>query len=228
MAADLLDTARDFLVLSSQGKLNHQETIHPWRKDWEFAVLHSLRVEQYVLKILNREQHRLTETEIHLLRLAAILHDIARLDQRDNHALLGATVARNWLQAHANRSFTADEIDRIVEMIAVHSDKAGGDTDYCRAVLKDADTLDEIGVMSVFMASNWLDARSPFFFNGLLQRLVDFELPFCDKKMAILNTDGARAILKEKREFIQCVIEQLTDELQLDGRIERRLLQSRT
>ncbi|HRF50414.1 MAG TPA: HD domain-containing protein [Anaerolineales bacterium] len=226
MTADLLGSARDYLVLSSQGKLNHHETVHPWRKDWEFAVLHSLRVEQYVLKILARERHRLTETEIRLLRLAAILHDIARLDQRENHANVGATIARDWLQAQADGALVAEEIDRVVGMVATHSDKDEGETDYCRAVLKDADTLDEIGVMSVFMASNWLDARSPLFFNGLLHRLVEYEIPFCDKKMAILNTEGARAILREKREFIQRVIEQLTDEIELDGRIERQLLQS--
>ena len=228
MTADLLDSARDYLVLASRGKLNHLETVHPWRKDWEFAVLHSLRVEQYVLKILARDQNHLTENDIRLLRLAAILHDVARLDQRDKHALIGATIARDWLQTHADGCLAAGEIDRVVDMIATHSDKAVQETDYGRAVLKDADTLDEIGVMSVFMASNWLEARSPYFFNDLLERLVKHEIPFCDKKMAILNTEGARAILREKREFIQRVIEQLTDELQLDSRIEQQLRQAPT
>jgi uncharacterized protein len=76
-----------------KGKHNDFETKHPWRKDWEFAVLHSLHVEAYVLRILAYENHTLTKHEITLLRLAAILHDIARIDNRENHAQLGAEVA---------------------------------------------------------------------------------------------------------------------------------------
>lgn len=226
MTENLLDNARDYLVLYSRDKLNQIEAIHPWRKDWEFSVLHSLRVERYVLKILDREHIRIPDADVHLIQLAAILHDIARLDNQDNHALAGATIARDWLEVHADGYLTNKEIDRVVDLIANHSNKSGNETNFCRAVLKDADTLDEIGVMSIFMASNWLDAHSPFFFNSLLCRLVEHEIPFCDMKLAILNTGGAKEILREKREFILHFIEQLTDELQLDSRINQQLMSS--
>ncbi len=93
MSTDLLDYARIYLVSSLKGKFNGFETIHLWRKSWEFTVLHSLRVETYTLKILARKHHLLAEPEITLLRLAAILHDVARLEKTDNHAKLGAEVA---------------------------------------------------------------------------------------------------------------------------------------
>jgi hypothetical protein len=39
MSANILDDARAFLVNSLRGKKNSFETKHPWRKDWESAVL---------------------------------------------------------------------------------------------------------------------------------------------------------------------------------------------
>ena len=221
----VLDDARTYLVNFLKGKHNGFETKHPWRKDWEFAVLHSLRVEFYTLKILAREHYLLSESEIILLRLAAILHDIARMEKTDNHAKLGAEIAGKWLQGNSGYSLKSSDIERVLEMIAEHSKKDVHEQDFSKAVLKDADTLDEIGAMSIFMASNWLETQSPFFFYNLRQRLIDFEIPFCEKKLAALNTDGAKEILNEKKVFIENYIAQITDELQADSHIERMLLE---
>jgi uncharacterized protein len=221
MSADILHDARIYLVDSLKGKHNDFETKHPWRKDWEFAVLHSLRVESYVLKILAREQHPLSDSDLTLLRLAAILHDIAGLEKTDNHAKMGAEIIEKWLQASSGYNLKSNDRVRVLEMIADHSKKDGAESDFSKAVLKDADTLDEIGAMSIFMASNWLETRSPFFFYELRQRLIDFELPFCDKKLAVLNTDGAKEILREKKAFVENFIVQITEEIQVDGHIEQ-------
>jgi uncharacterized protein len=227
MSKDLLHDARSYLVDFLRGKHNSFEVKHPWRKDWKFAVLHSLRVESYVLRILAREEHTLSLTEINLLRLAAILHDIARLEKRDDHALAGAKIAKAWLQQQIEYSLSREEIDRVSEMIAAHSDKDGVEPDVCKAVLKDADTLDEIGAMSIFMASNWLEHQSPFFFYDLRQRLIEVELPYCDKKLAKLRTSGAKTILSEKKVFIENFITQMTDELRADESIEKALFSIR-
>lgn len=224
MSKNILDDARVYLVNSLKGKHNGFETKHPWRKDWEFAVLHSLRVESYALKILARENHPLSENEIIQLRLAAILHDIARLDKRENHAESGAEIVEKWLQDNSGYNLKSDDTARVLEMIADHSNKDVREQDFSKAVLKDADTLDEIGVMSIFMTSNWLEKQSPFFFYELRQRLIDFELPFCDKKLSILNTDGAKEILREKKAFVENFIAQMTDELKADEYVEKMLL----
>jgi HD superfamily phosphodiesterase len=226
MSTDILENARNFLVNSLKGKYNGFETKHPWRKDWEFAVLHSLRVESYTLKILARENHLLSEPEIILLRLAAILHDIARLDKRENHAKFGAEIAEKWFQNNSGFSLTNSAIEKVLEMIADHSNKGVHEHDFSKAVLKDADTLDEIGVMSIFMTTNWLENQTPFFFYNLRQRLIEFELPFCDEQLTILNTTGAKEILSEKKTFVENFITQITDELQADSDIEQILLGS--
>jgi HD superfamily phosphodiesterase len=222
MPPDILEQARLHLVHSLEGKQNAFEIRHPWRKDWEFAVLHCLRVESYTLKILAREQHALSQQEVVLLRLAAILHDIARLDVREKHAQTGADMAKHWLQA--NDLLESSDLERVLEMIADHSNKNVPEEDFSRAVLKDADMLDEIGVMSMFMSSSWLENDSPFFFYDLRKRLIEFEIPFCEQQAAILNTNGARQILSEKKAFLENVIEQLTDELQADRDIETILM----
>lgn len=224
MARDILHDARLHLVDCIKGKQNGYETRHPWRKDWEFVVLHSLHVESYALRILALENHALTEHEITLLRLAAILHDIARLDRREDHAQLGAEHTAKWLQHNLHYGLKNDEIAKVLEMIADHSRKDVREQDFSKAVLKDADTLDEIGAMSIFMTSNWLETRSPFFFHELRQRLIDFELPFCDQKLSILNTAGARKILRQKKSFVENFIAQLSDELEADRPFEQMLL----
>jgi hypothetical protein len=221
MSTNILDDARAYLLHSLEGKQSNFETKHPWRRPWEFAVLHSLRIESYVLKILARERHSLSEHEITLLRLSAIFHDLARMEDVENHAQLGAEFAEPWLREHSN--LKNDDIERVLEMIADHSNKKVKERDFSKAVLKDADTLDEIGAMSIFMAGNWLDRRSPFFFYELRQRLVEFEIPFCDKQLSILNTDGAREILNGKKAFIENFIFQLTDEVQADDYVEQIL-----
>jgi uncharacterized protein len=223
MSTNILDDARLFLIHSLQAKGNGFESRHPWRKGWEFAVLHSLRVELYTTKILAREHHHLSESEVTLLRLAAILHDIGRLERRENHAQLGSEIAEKWLKGFPDSALQNSDIVRVVEMIADHSYKAVLDPDYSKAVLKDADTLDEIGVMSIFMSGNWVETHSPFFFYNLRQRLIDFEIPFFERKLAILNTNGAKEIMKEKKTFVENFIVQITDELQIDPRIEQML-----
>jgi len=224
MSKNILGDARSYLADFLKGKRNDFDTKHPWRKGWEFAVLHSLRVESYVLKILAREKYSLSEHEIILLRLAAILHDIARLEKRENHAALGAEIVGRWFQDNSGYALNSSDTARVLEMIADHSNKVGGEQDFSKAVLKDADTLDEIGVMSIFMTSNWLEHQSPFFFYELRNRLIEFELPFCDKKLSIINTNGAQEILREKKAFVENFIAQLTDELTADEQFENMLL----
>jgi HD superfamily phosphodiesterase len=179
-----------------------------------------------VLKILEQEQRSLSETEIGLLQLAAILHDIGRLEITDDHAKLGAQIADEWLMGHCDSELTEDEKDKVVRMIAGHSTKEYPESDFCTAVLKDADTLDEIGAMSVFMASNWIDHQSPFFFHHLRQRLIEYEIPFCDEKLSVMNTTGAKKILREKKAFIEGFIHQITCEIETGNYPEQLLLRS--
>jgi uncharacterized protein len=221
MNPDTLSLARQFLLASLQTQANVRENRHPWRRGWEFAAQHSLRVEALAVKILGRQPHGLDHNQVNLIRLAAILHDIKRSEtaERSGHAAAGALAAGEWLAAHPELGLSASEVQYVVEMIAGHSNKSKPDPDLCSAVLKDADTLDEIGAISIFMSANWLDRESPFFFQHLAERLEKFEIPFCDQKLAILNTEGARQILREKKAFIERFLRQLRAELEMQDRL---------
>lgn len=53
----------------------------------------------------------------------------------------------------------------------------------------------------------------PFFFNQLLERVRNFEIDFCNRKMLKLKTSTAKKILKKKKDFIVLFTNQLEDEL---------------
>ena len=207
---DILREARLFLVESLKDQINPYETVHPWRKDWKYVVLHTLRVEQTVINILAQEQHSLTAEEIENLQLATILHDIGKFVNREQHAPVGAKIAGEWLKKQA---LSEDAVLRIVDLIANHANKTGQEADYSKAVLQDADVLDEIGALSIFMTGNWVDRSSPFFFDLVKERIQSFEIRFCEDRMQVLNTAAAKKILQERQRFIKGFADQLQDEL---------------
>jgi HD superfamily phosphodiesterase len=213
MNENTLEEGKRFMISYLKGKNIDYETMHPWRNSWEFVVLHSLRVEGYVRKILATEMKDLSHEEVLTTRLAAILHDIGRIHKRENHALIGRDIIHNWLRENQAIFNSIKDPDRLLYLIERHSNKEDDDLDYCLKVLRDADILDEIGVMSVFMASNWIDRSNPYFFQLLSDRVENFEIGFCDNGFRLLNTETAKSILSEKRKFIELLDKQLKDEL---------------
>ena len=208
-----LEEGKRFLVSYLKGKKIDYETIHPWRNSWEFIVLHSLRVEGYVKKILASEEQVLTQEEALTIRLAAILHDIGRVHTRDEHALIGRNIIEGWLRENQALSNEINDVDKVLYLIERHSNKEGDESDYCLNILRDADVLDEIGVMSVFMASNWIDRKNPYFFQLLSDRVESYELDFIDKGFKLINTECAKSMLSEKRKFMEQLVKHSKDEL---------------
>lgn len=213
MEESVLNLGKEFLVSYLKDKTIQYENIHPWRSKWEFVVLHCLRVEGYVVKLLNRENHNLSEDEIKLTRLAAILHDVGRIHAREGHALLGRNIVEQWLEENSHISGAIGDTTRLLKLIESHSNKEQIEEDYCLKVLKDADILDEIGAMSIFMASNWIDKDDPYFFQLLYNRLDTFEMNFCEEGFKLLNTKAGKEILEEKKTFIAQFNSGLRDEL---------------
>jgi HD superfamily phosphodiesterase len=213
MNENTLEEGKRFLISYLKDKNINYENIHPWRSSWEFIVLHSLRVEGYVKKILAGEGQVLSQEEVLTTRLAAILHDIGRIHRREDHALAGKNIIQYWLKENQEILNNIEDPDRLLFLIEKHSDKEDDESDYSLKVLRDADILDEIGVMSVFMASNWIDRSNPYFFQLLSGRVENFEIGFCDNGFRLLNTETAKSILFEKRKFIELLENQLKDEL---------------
>lgn len=213
MNENILEQGKKYLVSYLKGKRINYETIHLWRNSWEFIVLHSFRVEAYVNKILAMENHTLSLNETLIIRLAAILHDIGRIHTRQEHALLSKNIINDWLIQDVSISLSSNEADKLLYLIGKHSDKEDGNKDYSLNVLRDADILDEIGVMSIFMTSNWIDKKNPYFFQMLQDRVENYEINFCDNAFKLLKTESAKILLNEKKDFVTLFYNQLKDEL---------------
>lgn len=212
-----LNEARLFLVETLKDQTHNFESPYPWRNNWKYLVLHSLRVEANVLKILERENHSLSDEKIQIIRLAAILHDVGKYVDRIGHAATGADIARDWMIEHIQSDET---VERVTKMIEVHGKKGKKELDYSTAVLKDADKLDEIGAMTILMAGNLTDRRSPFYLNNLCQRINQVEIPKCETKLDKLRTNGAKEILQERRLYIEHFTDQLISELRIEPGFE--------
>ena len=141
------------------------------------------------------------------------MHDIGRIVQRENHSKFSAEIVEKWLENNLNIKSQIYDVEKLLNMIKNHSCKDQKEEDFGFAVFKDADELDEIGILSIFMASNRLDKKSPYFFNFLLDRVNNFEIKFCNETMKKLNTESAIKILSEKKKFIESFINQLDNEI---------------
>lgn len=205
----VITAAKRHLVFCIRGKT--AEGKHPWRRGWEFVYYHSLRVDAICQKLQAAEAPAMLPGEALALRLAAIFHDIGRLDDRAGHAALGAQMAADWLSA--NPGCGCDPA-QVVDLIAHHSEKDQPGPTLGHALLKDADELDEIGIFSTLMVANWVNPASPGYFYDLADRLAQFEIPFCEKTAARLQTAAARAYLAAKQRFIESVIAQFALELE--------------
>lgn len=138
---------------------------------------------------------------------------MSKFTHGENHAILGRNVVADWIQS--NNAFHASDIDcnRLLYLIEKHSNKEEKDEDYCSRILKDADILDEIGIISIFMASSWIDRGNPYFFSLLNQRVENREIEFCNEAYGLLNTESAKEILQQKKEFIDKFCSQLHEEI---------------
>lgn len=111
--------------------------------DWD----HTERVYKLCLHI-----GKIEGADMEILKLAAILHDIGRMEQHKSrgkvcHAESGAKMARNILR---NYSLSEDKIEKIVHCIESHRFKSENIPESLEAkILFDADKLDSIGAIGL-------------------------------------------------------------------------------
>jgi uncharacterized protein len=213
MRVEIINEAKKFLTEYLEGKTCDYESMHPWRKDSQFIIIHSLRVHSYATQIIENEFYEITQEDRLIIEMAAILHDIGKLEVNKGHAKCSTEIVDRWLKSNVHIASKVENVEKLLRVIETHSDKDTKDDDMCSCILKDADTLDEIGALSIFMASNQVDRHSPFFFNELLERLENFEINFCNRKMLKLKTTYGKKLLQDKKAFIEMFNSQLALEL---------------
>lgn len=117
------------------------------RRTASFRWRHTLRV-----LATAREIGRTQGADLEIVEMAALLHDVAKLDLRCeeiHHAVLGSKIAREYL---LKLKIPVDKVERIAEAIRFHSyDTHQENLSLETLVLKDADRLDEVGALGVIM-----------------------------------------------------------------------------
>ncbi|BAH46253.1 conserved hypothetical protein [Brevibacillus brevis NBRC 100599] len=125
------------LVAEAQKRFDGQDPAHDWQ--------HNLRVLAMCERI-GREEG----ADMEVLRLAALLHDIGRAEERQTgecHAEISTRLAGEWL---AERSMTEAFISRVQSAILAHRfRKERPPHTLEEKVLFDADKLDSIGAIGV-------------------------------------------------------------------------------
>lgn len=121
------------------------------RKEMRDEIAHDFkhvdRVRNWALKIAEAEGYE----NIEQVEIAALLHDIGRASTKSgqNHGVVGAAIARKFLEKH--KMFDITEREEIILAIASHSGPGQG-REELTAILKDADMMDALGTVGIMRA----------------------------------------------------------------------------
>lgn len=141
------------------------------RRTASFRWRHTLRV-----LALAREIGLDQGADMEIIELAALLHDVAKLDQRSDeihHAVLGSKIADEFLH---KLQISPEKIRGVVEAIRFHS--YGIYQDHLNLetlVLKDADRLDEVGALGIIMTGTYAGRMGMDYRGCFRQGLKDLE-----------------------------------------------------
>lgn len=207
------DEAVKTLIEYFKNNIGSSQNPHCNSENWMFCIKHSLRVEKYAERIRDAFDS-FSKSDIYTLQAAAIFHDIGNVVQRENHGAIGAEIVRN---IYDNTEFISKcdiDKDRLIHIIANHSDKENeNDRDLVSVILKDADILDQIGAMSILMQGSKHDYNSYEFYKNVLEDLKNKELPYCEKEYLLLKTSPGKKIMSEKIKLVKNFIKQLSGEM---------------
>ena len=164
---------------------------------------HSLRVYKNAMRIAAGYP----EADIELIALASLLHDA------DDHKLFQTENnhnARIFLKEKNVPEETVEETVKIIEEVSFSKNRGKTPKTLEGKIVQDADRLDAMGAIGI--------ART-FAYGGRNGRSIDDSVQhFHDKLLQLegmLNTGEARALAKERHEFLEQFLEELNKETRL-------------
>jgi len=190
------------------------KSVHPWRLDWRYTVLHAYRVERYAIEIINSDYLNISDKSKTLIRAACLIHDIGKSKSKENHAHDGGVIIQEWINVGKLPFLSKDEEHDLLYYITHHSNKKQRElASIPLNILIDADYLDEIGMMSLIMRSNWIPKEDPYYFKKYLDAIEEEEIEYCEAGMNHLYSKAAKEILSKKMKFMISAKDQLKEEL---------------
>ncbi|MFW6185280.1 MAG: HD domain-containing protein [Halobacteriota archaeon] len=162
---------------------------------------HTKRVTRTAVWIAQQER-----ANIHVVRKAAELHDIAR-DMPD-HAIEGAIMAKDIL-----KGYESEFVEQVAHCIESHSFTSGVEPQTLEArVLSDADKLDAMGAIGVARA---------FLYSGESGRTIEDTLNHFENKLLHLidemKTETGKKLAEERHNFLLKFYQTMREELNSGG-----------
>jgi len=158
--------------------------------------------------------------DMEVVEAAALLHDIARANERRDHALEGAKMAKSYLE---KIGFSESKIKNIVHCIAVHRFSRGKKAETKEAkIIQDADRLDALGAISISRSFTYHGRKIPAYnpdikpqkkYTGKSKTIINH---FYEKILKItpssFYTKTAHKIAKKRYDFVVKFLDQFKKE----------------
>jgi uncharacterized protein len=145
--------------------------------------------------------------DLETLKIAALLHDIAR-DRRGDHARNSAKEAERIMR---ELGFHRSKIYRIVDAIKTHRFTGKSRPRTLEAkILADADKLDAMGAVGIYRAAAFgAEVQRP------IQRTIDHFNEKLLKLKAMMYTKTARGLAEGRHKFMLAYLEQIEKEIKI-------------
>jgi uncharacterized protein len=196
--ADMADFVLEYLSASVQNEdEGGRMRWYPWHSA-EYRHNHILNVVELATEIARKEG-----ADVDVTRVAALFHDIAKLDaEQDVHAEEGASVARQYLETHGE--FPESFVDNVCRAVRDHSYQGPlDDLPLETQCLIEADLLDKIGAngTALMLLRMGYEARTHMDTAEMVERVLERGQSAAERVQSETAQDIAHRRLKRVRWF---------------------------
>ncbi|MCL9813952.1 HD domain-containing protein [Natranaeroarchaeum aerophilus] len=196
--ADMADFVFEYLSASVQNEdEGGRMRWYPWHSA-EYRHNHILNVVELSTEIARKEG-----ADVDIARVAALFHDIAKLDaEQDVHAEEGARVARKYLEAHGD--YPESFVESVCRAVRDHSYQGSvEDLPLETQCLIEADLLDKIGAngTALMLLRMGYEARTHMDTAEMVERVLERGQNAADRVESETAQDIAHRRLKRVRWF---------------------------
>jgi uncharacterized protein len=196
--ADMADFVLEYLSASVQNEdEGGRMRWYPWHSA-EYRHNHILNVVELATEIARKEG-----ADVDVTRVAALFHDIAKLDaEQDVHAEEGASVARQYLETHGE--FPESFVDNVCRAVRDHSYQGPlDDLPLETECLIEADLLDKIGAngTALMLLRMGYEARTHMDTAEMVERVLERGQSAAERVQSETAQDIAHRRLKRVRWF---------------------------
>lgn len=211
-----MDKRIDQVILYVKKELQQAESGHDW--------FHIERVYRNALNIVEGEG----EADLVVVKLIALLHDIADSKFHGGDETVGPTKARKLLE---ELSYDQDTIEHVVKGIENISFKGGNFNQVFRSkeldIVQDADRLDAIGAIGIARTFNYGGYKNTLMYDPKIEPKIGMSKEeyknnvgttinhFYEKLLRLkdlMNTDTGRQLAEGRHKFMESFLSQFYDE----------------